>query len=217
NIYYVATSSTVTVGGTSFQQLTLKNSASDPSPLFFSAPPARYDNTLSFVAAPGSSLRNFEVSSFTTLNPSGNNLYYASDSSKAFCGLNKTNDGKDIQGSCATNPASLDRQETGSIITNPALDYDATGRPGDVSPAAVWNKGAYAGTDSVQTGATSAMLQWRAPSAGQNCTAGVYRDSALSSLVEQHNSLSGKLRQVIFGAATPLAAHTNYWYKVQCG
>ena len=217
NGYYVATSTSITAGGSTFQQLTLKNTANDLAPLSFAAPPGRYDNTLSLVAPPSSSLRNFEVSSFTTLNPSGNNIYYASDSSKAYCGLNKINDGKDIQGSCATNPASLDRQETASVITNPALDYDATGRPTDLSPAATWNKGAYAGTDSVTPGATTALLEWRAPSAAESCTAGLYRDASLSNLVEQRGSAMGKRRQVIFGASTPLSAGTSYWYKVQCG
>lgn len=216
--YYVDTSAAATVGGVTFRHLTLKNSAGDPSPISFSAPSNRLDSTLRLVAAPGSALRNWEVSSYTTLVAAGNNLYYAPDAVKAFCGMNKAHGGVDTQGSCALNEAGLQAQEPTSVIADPAVDY-STGRATAGSPATLTNKGALAGTNSVAlASASKQVLRFRAPAATDTCSIVVSANPDFSSPVESLSSSPGAIwRFQVLGASTPLASNTTYYHQITCG
>jgi hypothetical protein len=218
NSYYVAGVTSVVMGGASYQPLTLKASAVDGSPIVVRSPSARSDNRLERVAAAGSPIRNWEGSAFTTLNPSGNNLYYAAATDKAFCAMNQTHGGSDTQGSCALSQSALNTQESNSVIANPALDYESTGRATAATPLSAWNKGVFSGMHSATPGATAAVLEFKAPSAGDSCSIAVFTDSALTNQLESHSSTAGaRRRTVILGAAASLTPDTDYWYKVQCG
>lgn len=216
--YYVDSASSVTVGGVSFRHLTLKQSAGDTSPLQFAAPPERMDNWLRSVTTGGPALRNFEVSAYTTLDQSDRNLYYSSDPAKAYCGVNQTHGGTDSQGTCAADQAALNNQEPASAIVDPAVNYDTAGRATASSPAALWNKGYLAGTDSVEAGPVAAVVRWRAPAAGDACSVDLYADAGWSTLLESHASVAGRRwRAMMLGTVTALQPARDYWYRVQCG
>lgn len=215
--YYVATAETATVGGATFSHLTLKKSASDPTVLTFASPTQRLDNWLRVVDASSTTFRNQSISAYTTDEGSDYNLFYSADSMRAFCALNKAHGGWETGGSCATTLSALLAQEPHSSLEDPALNY-STGRATAASPAAIWNKGHLAGTDSVMAGSNSAVLHWRAPAAAEACAVGLYADSGFVAAVESQQAAGGpRYRQLILGAGGALQADTSYWYRIQCG
>ncbi|QOY92339.1 hypothetical protein [Paludibaculum fermentans] len=217
NTYYVDSVSSGEAGGVPFRWATIKNAMSDPAPISFSQYPMYPDSYFEKVVHTGGvGVPAFQVSAYTTNAPSTNNWYWSSQADRAFCALTIAHGGTDAGGSCAADQTALDTQQAGSKLAggNPALDYQGRGRASASTPAELWNRGYYAGTSTVEAGSTGMVLRWRAPEAGDHCTAWAYSDAGLTTPVETMNSPSGNRWRSVM--ARSLSPATNYWYKVQC-
>ncbi|MBL0159490.1 MAG: hypothetical protein IPP47_20640 [Bryobacterales bacterium] len=218
NTYYIDSVSSGEAGGVPFHWATIKNAMSDPAPISFSQYPMYPDSYFEkVVQTGGAAVPAFRVSANTTNAPSTNNWYWSAQADRAFCALTVAYGGTDAAGVCVTAQAALDTQQAGSKLagTNPALDYQWSGRASASTPPEMWNRGYYAGTSTVEAGSTGMVLRWRAPEAGDHCTAWAYSDAGLTTLVETMAPPRGnRWRSVIARALNPA---TSYWYKVQCG
>jgi hypothetical protein len=224
--YYVSSSSTGSMSGSSYQWVELKNSISDPAPIIFrqyNRRPEVFLQTDSAASSPqGGTV--WAVSNYNNLQPSGNNFYY-----DEFLTFGKYGIRNYLYGSGnMTSQAQLDQQETGSLIggTNPHLDYEwtggnaveLTGRATASSPTTTWNRGYYSGTNTVESAAERQIVRWRAPAASDSCTVVLDDSSNFSSPVETIVSPAGhRWREVVFGTSTLLTPATTYYHKITCG
>lgn len=99
----------------------------------------------------------------------------------------------------------------------PNLDQ-ATFRATASSPGTIANRGYYAGTNTVEAGATRQIVRFRAPAAADHCTVALDDSPDFSSIVETVESAPGpRWREVVFGASTPLSPGTAYYHRITCG
>jgi hypothetical protein len=217
-LFYVHSTSTVSVNGTSVYQIQVKTTPGGSTPLVFNTSGLGWNRAFVTTGSPNYTGQVFKMNYLTNRYNTGGNIYWSPSAipTEAYCAKTKLNDGVNAT-TCAATAAEVSQIEPGSLLTDPGVSF-ATARATAATPPSAWNKGYYSGTDSVDAGVSAALLQWKAPESADSCTVGLYGDAGLSGLLELQTSNGGRRwRQVVLGSSAPLTANTNYWYKVQCG
>lgn len=213
--YYVATAATATVGGRSSRQITLKNASGDASPISFTKSPGRHDTYLEKDTYTGIVIANYLLTPWVTLLPSANNAYWSPTAAKSYCGKNQLQGATGADAVCVSTQGELDAQETASTMAvNPHLDY-VTGRATTSSGTSMWNKGAYAGTLTVEPGTTTALIRWRAPQPTDVCSVDVASGPDFTAIYTTVSSPAGPHWRT--AAATGLPTASVLHFRATCG